>query len=530
HRTVTDHTATDPPANGTVTDPAADRTATHRTVTDRTVTDPPVNRTPGARPADLARKLAALTPQQRAELARKLRPTVSRSLPRLDRSSGRLPMSPAQQRHYFLQKLHPESPAYNNIEAVTVRGRLDFGAVREAVATLVRRHEVLRLRCDGPEFVLDDNPTIEVSQVDSIVGIAERFAELAERPFDLDRELPLRVAVAPGAILFVVHHIASDAWSCRLLVREFFQAYAGKALPPLTIQYADLAALPTTTGIDYWRNRLDGMPPLIELPLDRPRPAVRDDHGAEIHLPLDRDRLHRTAKEAGVTPFALLLTAFAYVLHRHCATRDVVVGTPVSGRSRVEAEQVIGCFINTVVLRLDIGPAPTRRALAQRLWATTLDDLSHADVPFERLVAEVNPGRDLTAGQLVQVLFNHYQATEVTEPVAGLEIRSLTVPRRRAKFDLTCTVVEASDGMTVTFNYATALLDGSFVDRLGEHFVAVLDALLDDLDAPMATLPAVPARRPALSKPPTGHRPDRPAALREVRPAYPGPHRRPVSG
>ena len=459
--------------------------------------------TPRETPAiDLAQRLAALTPQQRAELASKLRPTASRSLPLLDRSSGRLPMSPAQRRHYFLQKLHPESPAYNNIEAVRVHGRLSLDAVREAVATLVRRHEVLRLRCEGPEFVLVDTPVIEVSQVDS----AEGFAEPAERPFDLDRELPLRVVVAPEAILFVVHHIASDAWSCRLLVSEFFQAYAGKTLPPLEVQYADLAAAAqtttaqtttaqtttaqTTTDVGYWRDRLEGMPPLIELPLDRPRPAVRDDHGAEIQLPLDRDSLHRTAKQAGVTPFSLLLTAFGYVLHRHCATRDIVVGTPVSGRTRVEAEQVIGCFINTVVLRLDLADAPTRRALVQRLWATTLDDLSHAGVPFERLVAELNPGRDLGAGQLVQVMFNHYQATEVSEA------ESFAVPRSRAKFDLTCTVVEASDGMTVTFNYATAILDRSFVDRLGEHFIAVLDALLDDLDAPMATLPAVPPSDP----------------------------------
>lgn len=501
--------------------------------------------------ASLSERLAHLTPQQRAELAGLLRERAAAAradgagaLPRIDRSSGRLPMSFAQRRLHFLQKLRPDSPAYNVVEAVRVRGPLDLDALRAALTSVVARHEVLRTKCapeDGEPTLIVFDPavveaelTVEVVGLQSLAQVHDAFARHAERPFDLEGEFPLRVTLArladdDHALLFVAHHIASDAWSCRLLLQEFFGAYTvpGDAPPP--VQYADFAAwqkahLSTDeVGADlaYWRERLAGMPPILELPLERPRPPVRSDHGAEVHVDLDgetRRRLHATARAASVTPFGLLLTAFGYVLHRHCGTADVVVGAPVSGRDRVEVEQLLGCFVNTVVLRLDFSELPSRRDLVRRVWEGTLDDLEHQGLPFEHLVAELICERDLSAGQLVQVMFNYYPATELHAPVPGLDIQPIEVDRARAKFDLTCTVVDSRDTLRVTLTYATQLLDRELVVRLGEHFVAVLGALLSDLDAPMASLVPVPpsdaARLPAGAGPASPARGDMSALSR----------------
>ncbi|MBV1850505.1 non-ribosomal peptide synthetase [Catellatospora tritici] len=481
--------------------------------------------------ASLAQRLAQLSPQQRAQLSSRLRDNPVRPrpepIPVLDRSSGRLPMSSAQRRLYFLQKLQPDSAAYNNVEAVRLRGRLDLGALQAAVTAVLARHEVLRTTCgddDGQPRLLAAHPAdaaqrLRVEVVDASPpappgGTDAVLAAAADRPFDLDAEFPLRVLLVREAddehvLLLVVHHIASDAWSCRLLVAEFFAAYAravsgdsaGQAPPG--VQYADFAAWQSAGLVDgdlaghlsYWRERLAGLAPVLELPLEQPRPAVRRDRGAEIHFDLDqqtRRRLHAVARDAAVTPFALLLTAFGFVLHRHCATEDLAVAVPVSGRERVDIEQLIGCFINTVVLRLDLSALQTCRDLVRRLWSSTLHDLEHQSLPFEHLVAELNPQRDLSAGQLVQVMFNHYPATEAPTQVPGLQVAPVDVSRARAKFDLTCTVVDHGDRLRLTLNHATDLLDGATARRIGEHTVAVLATLLDDLDAPMAALPPVP--------------------------------------
>ncbi|MEO3807599.1 MFS transporter [Sphaerisporangium sp. B11E5] len=481
----------------------------------------------------LAERLSRLSPEQRARLGRMMRdreapaaggppapPGPEAPIPVIDRSSGVLPMSFAQRRHYFLQCLRPESPAYNTVEAVRLRGPLDAAALRAAVAAVAARHEVLRTRClpgpGEPVLVADmDGAAVEFADLSpgGAAAAGELFARLAERPFDLEREAPLRVTLArlgedDHALLLVVHHIASDAWSCRLLMEEIFRGYTGVAEPPLPVQYADHAAwqrarLESGEGRAaqaYWRERLAGAPPVLELPLERPRPAVRSDHGAELHVHLGGDvrrRLHAAARDAAVTPFALLLTAFGYVLHRHCATGDVVVATPVSGRDRVETERLVGCFVNTIVLRLGFGAPESRRDLVRRVWRHTLDDLGHQDVPFEHLVAELGPDRDLSTGRLAQVMVNYYPATEVEARVPGLEILPLDVARARAKFDLTCTVVDARDSLRVTLTYATDLLGPDLVARLGDHLVAVLEALLTDLDAPAGTLPPVPPGDPA---------------------------------
>ena len=365
------------------------------------------------------------------------------------------------------------------------------------------------------------------------------FATQAECPFRLDSEFPLRATLVrladdDHALLLVTHHIATDAWSSRRLVRDLFDAYAGHELAPLPVQYADVAAWQRERLTDdvvrdhlhHWHERLADMPPLLELPLDRPRPAIRSDRGAELDFTLDRRtcrRLREVAREASVTPFVLLLTAFGYVLHRHCATEDVVVGVPVSGRDRPEAEELVGCFINTLPLRLDLGPAPTCRDLVRRVGDRALDAYDHQELPFERLVAELAPERDLGAGQLVQVMFNYHTATDLGENLPGLEVTPLRAGNARARFDLSCAVVETEGELRVTLTYAAELLSRELVERLGGHFAEVVDALLTGppltgLDAPMTALPAVPAMDLEMLRP--GTLPAVPAGdLEVVRPA-----------
>jgi len=468
--------------------------------------------------ASVQERLARLSPAQRAELRRLIGP---KGIERADRSTGRVPMSYAQRRFHFLQSVAPDSAAYNVVEAVRLTGPLDEQRVRTALATVVARHEVLRTTCVGDDelLVAAEGPVLEYAAV-------EDFARIADRPFRLAEEFPFRAVLASRpdgghALLFVLHHIAADAWSSRLLVREFLDAYVRpESLADLPIQYADFAAWERRQSypdqLAYWRKRLAGAPPVLELPLDRPRPVTRDHRGAEVAFALDGERVRATAREAGVTPSSLLLTAFAHVLHRHCGTEDVVVGVPVAGRGRPEVERLIGCFVNTLVLRLDLGPAATCRRLVSRVHESALDAYDHQDVPFDRLVAELGPQRDLGAGQLVQVMFNYYTATGGDTSVPGLAVEPLPVDRSSARVDLSCMVVETDGELRCTLTYATDLLSRDVVDRLGQHLVETVDTLAGDLDAPTAALPPTPSADRALVRRTATFAeaaPDRPALL-----------------
>ncbi|MGH3991952.1 MAG: condensation domain-containing protein, partial [Pseudonocardiaceae bacterium] len=333
----------------------------------------------------------------------------------IDRSSGRLPMSFAQRRLYFLHHLDPTGTAYHVAEAIRLRGRLDVERLQRAVRTVVRRNEVLRTICvhDGaePQLRPADEPTIlrdtaithqNAGTIDDARGLLVRQLE---RPFDLDTGLPIRVALVrlsgdDHVLLVVTHHIASDERSMALLLRQLL---AGAAAPAL--QYADYAAWQRDrlTGqvlaerLGYWRERLAGMPPELELPSDLELPwdleLPRDvpagagsrravEHRFTLGTPVRRQVI-AVAKEAGVTPFVVLLTAFGHVLHRHCGTADVAVATPASGRDHPALDDLLGCFINTLVLRLDLSGSSSRRALLRRVGDTVLGAVSHQGVPYD---------------------------------------------------------------------------------------------------------------------------------------------------
>ncbi|HET9225379.1 MAG TPA: amino acid adenylation domain-containing protein, partial [Thermoanaerobaculia bacterium] len=326
-----------------------------------------------------------------------------------------LPLSFAQQRLWFLHQLEPESPVYNMPAAIHLRGSLDPEALAVAFGEVVRRHESLRTRfADGPVQIIDPAGPFPLPVIDGDVLRLAR--EEALRPFDLSNGPLLRASLVKlgeeeHVLLLNMHHIVSDGWSLRVLARELGQAYEGRELPALEVQYGDYAVWQRRwlqgealeAGIAHWRERLAGAPPVLDLPLDHPRPAVMGDRGASRAVTLPS--VQALARRQGVTPFMAVLAAFQALLSRICNSEDVSVGTPVAGRRDVRTEGLIGFFVNTLVIRTDLSGEPSFATLLSRVRETALDAYAHQDVPFEKLVEELQPERDLSYSPLYQVSF-----------------------------------------------------------------------------------------------------------------------------
>ena len=354
-----------------------------------------------------------------------------------------LPLSFAQQRLWFLDQLRPGDAAYNIPAALRVIGDFDKAAFAFAVNEIVRRHEALRTT-----FVVRDGvaaqaiapaleiaiPVVDLGALDCELQEAEALclaSEEARRPFDLAlgpllRATTLDLGVRPSTgerehiVMFTLHHIVSDGWSSGVLIREFVALYeafvAGRPspLPDLTIQYADYAVWQREwlqgevleRQLAYWRDRLAGAPPTLDLPTDRPRPATQDHAGATHHFTVGKDiaeRLASLGRREGATLFMTLLAAFQLLLSRYSGQRDISVGTPVANRRRLELEGLIGFFVNTLVMRTDLSGDPSFRALLARARETVLGAQAHQDLPFERLVEELQPTRDVSRDPLFQV-------------------------------------------------------------------------------------------------------------------------------
>ncbi|HVR96499.1 MAG TPA: amino acid adenylation domain-containing protein, partial [Thermoanaerobaculia bacterium] len=316
---------------------------------------------------------------------------------------GDLPLSFAQQRLWFLDQLEPGSAAYNIPLAVRLSGELSAGALAEVFAGIVRRHEALRTTFtarEGRPVQVIGPPRVELPVVD-LSHVSEQEAlrlarEEARRPFDLQRGPLLRLALLrlgdrEHVLLLTLHHIVSDGWSMGVLLREIAALYAGAVLPELPVQYADFAVWQRRwlegevleAQLAYWKGQLAGAPRVLELPLDRPRPAVQTFGGAV--LPVRLPAVRELCRREGATPFMVLLAAWATVLGRHAGQEDVLVGTPIAGRNRREIEGLIGFFVNTLVLRTDLSGSPGFAGLVGRVRRAALDGYTHQDVPFERL-------------------------------------------------------------------------------------------------------------------------------------------------
>jgi amino acid adenylation domain-containing protein len=426
-------------------------------------------------------------------------------------SSGRedsalvVAMSLAQQRLWFLECLQPGAAVYNMSTAYRLHGVLEIEALRRAVAALVARHESLRttFATEKGEPVQLIWPSLEVPVVveTPVAGEGERWVErwakaLAGEPFDLERGPLLRVRLlrvsdTEHVLVVVIHHIVSDGWSLGVLWRELAELYAGyargavPALPELPIQYADyalwqrerLSGAVLERELGYWRERLAGFVPL-ELPTDRARPAVQSYRGGverfELGEALTRS-LKELARAQGVTLYMVLLAAFASLLGRYGGQDDVVLGSAIAGRNRRELEGLIGFFVNTLVLRVDLSGEPTFRDLLGRVWEVALGAYEHQELPFEKLVEELAPERDLSRNPLVQVLLVLQNAPGSRLALPGLQVESVPLESDAAKFDLAVSLREVDSRLEGSVSYARDLFDAATIERLAGHFCRLIE-------------------------------------------------------
>jgi amino acid adenylation domain-containing protein len=444
------------------------------------------------------------------------------ALVRRDRSEV-LALSYAQERLWLLEQIGGLGSAYNLPAAVWLRGSLDIGALERSFAAVVERHEGLRTRfvaVDGSPVQVIDPPGAFALRVEDLSELAEgergaaareRVQVLAQQPFDLERgplfrvQL-LRLSTEEHIAVVMMHHIVSDGWSIGVLIREVGALYAAYSqgrpspLPPLAIQYADYALWQRNwlqgealqKQVWYWKERLRDAPAALELPTDRPRPAVQSYRGENCTFVLPTEltaSLNELARREGATLFMVLLAAFNVVLSRWSGQSDIVVGSPIAGRTHRELEGLIGFFVNTLALRTELGGDPGFKELLGRVRETALGAYAHQDLPFEKLVAELQPARDLSRQPVFQTLFALQNVPRETLQLPGLELRRAGGGRPTAKFDLALHVSEAGGGLQAHFEYATDLFERSTIERLAGHLKMLLEGIVADPDARIGELP-----------------------------------------
>ncbi|WP_053640383.1 MULTISPECIES: non-ribosomal peptide synthetase [unclassified Streptomyces] len=426
------------------------------------------------------------------------------------------PLSWTQERLWLEEQLRPGDAAYNMPMVLRLRGPLDPGALQAAVDAVVRRHAVLRTR-----FALEDGAPVQRVDADARVAVRERdlrdapdpaadalaraMAETKE-PFDLSagpllRVLLLRSGDEEHLLVLTAHHIAFDGWSFAVLLDDLSAAYrtaAGGGVPDpgAGLQFADVArwqretldGRPLEDLVGRWTERLAGFPAVLELPADRPRPAVQAHRGARHRLALGTElsaRLRELSRERDSTLFMTLLSAFGVVLSRHTGQERLLVGTPVANRERAEFEDVVGCFLNTVPLGLDLRGEPGFGDLVGRVTDHALAAFEHQGVPFGRLVTELAPERDLSRSPLVQVLFALQNVRLGTFEAPGVTGELVEVSEANSQFDLNLRMLDDGEEILGWLDYDTDLFDAETVERLAGHLVNCLTAVAADPDAPV---------------------------------------------
>ncbi|HVR97728.1 MAG TPA: amino acid adenylation domain-containing protein, partial [Thermoanaerobaculia bacterium] len=453
---------------------------------------------------------------RRAEGDHALPPIVR--VPRVPRD-GFLPLSFAQERIWFLHQLEPGLTAYNLANAMRLRGALDRRALEGCLTRLEARHEALRTRLvmtgGGPAQVVLPPGPFPLERVD-LRGVppAPREAEVrrlaaerGNRPLDLARDRLFQVTLLElgdedHVLLLLLHHTVADGWSLRVLVRELAALYAAEALPELPVQYADFAvwqrgwlsgeALEAQMG--YWRRHLAGAPPLLELPADRPRPVLQTFHGARHSVPLAAETAREVrvfSRRRGLTPFMTFLSAFEALLWRLTGAADVVVGIPIANRNRSEVEGLIGTFVNMLALRTSFAGDETASALAGRVREASLGAFAHQDLPFEKLVDELQPERSQSHAPLFQVMLNLQNQPMGRLDVPGLSFIPVPADVDQVQVDLALALTELLDGQGPAgeLQYNRDLFDAATAARLVGHFTSLLAGLLADPQRPVSALP-----------------------------------------
>jgi hypothetical protein len=457
---------------------------------------------------ELLRKRLQKARERQAEGAatlRKLRPGEPKHL------------SPNQRRLWFLEQFDEGSASYNMYITRRLKGKLDSELLRRAGTALLRRHEILRCVyvLEGEEPVMKEHPQPEIDAtsfisedftslpLDEREGVArERMSRALGRSFGLDRELPLRFYLykleeEEHLLLVLIHHIACDAQSVPIFMRELAAEYEGlvngqgSGLAPLPVQYADYAAwqreelngekLAKLSA--YWQKTLRGAPELLVLPVDRRRPAVQSNKGAVYRFQLTGEILQRVRQacvDLEVTSFMYLLSAFYILLCKYTGEKDLVVGVPVSGRTRTEVEPLIGVFVNTLVFRTELAGTLSVRELVQRVRETALGAYEHQDMPFEKIIEELNPQRNLSYSPIFQVLFNHIKKGTPVCNFKRLTDSAIPMEFTTAKFDLSLEISEKDEVMDCLINYCTEQFFDTTIVQFAAYFVKTVGLLTEN--------------------------------------------------
>jgi amino acid adenylation domain-containing protein len=435
---------------------------------------------------------------------------------------GELPLSFAQQRLWFFDQLEPNSPAYNIPGAVRLTGQLDVRAMEQTLSEIVRRHEILRtifptVNGRPVQVVTEAQPLSlpvvvlsELSPEEREIEAQRLVMEEIRRPFKLAQGPLLRVGLlrlseADHILFFTLHHIISDAWSMVVLVREvatLYEAFStGEASPlaELKLQYADFAYWQRQwlqgevleRQLSYWRQQLAAIPPALQLPTDRPRPAVQTTCGEGQELELSKEvseALRALSRREGATLFMTLLAAFKALLHYYTAQDDMVVGTNVANRTHIGTEGLIGFFVNQLVLRTDLSGNPTFRELLARVRRVALAAYAHQDLPFEKLVEELQPQRDMSRSLLFQVKFELREGITQSIELPGLTIIPLESGYKVARYDLHLSMAEGEQGLAGILVYNADLFEASTIDRMISDFVALLERVATEPDVRLSEL------------------------------------------
>lgn len=466
----------------------------------------------------IAQQLARLSPEeQRKLLAQLLQKKAQAPKPKM------APLSFGQERLWFWDQLEPGSAAYNLRTAVKLNGRLHLPALQKSLNEVVQRHESLRtifvMDKGRPVQAIQPSLELELPIVDlQQVPVQEReatFEQLAateaQKPFDLAKGPLLRVTLLQTApeehiLLITKHHTISDGWSIGIFIRELgllytaFAANKPSPLPPLSIQYADfavwqrewLAGEVLNKQITYWLTKLQGSMPALVLPTDFPRPAMQTYRGAREYFAFPKALsapLHVLSQREGATLFMTLLAAFKVLLYRHSHQEDILIGTPIAGRTRDKVEPLIGLFINTLVLRTDLSGNPSFTEFLARVKETALGAYAHQDLPFGKLVEAFQPVRDASRSPLFQVMFVLQNAPLDEIKLPGLNLTLLRPDKGTSQFDLTLTVWDGDDGINGYMEYNTDLFESRTIQRMVNHYRVLLTSIAQDATQRIVQLP-----------------------------------------
>ncbi|HYH79840.1 MAG TPA: amino acid adenylation domain-containing protein [Longimicrobium sp.] len=446
---------------------------------------------------------------RRVEEARATTPEPTLPLVPVPRG-GPLPASSGQARLWFIEQVDPGKATYTIPVALRLSGSLDVAGLERALAALVARHEALRTTLapgdGGPVQVVSPAADVSLPVEDAADDAALRARVHAEAhaPFDLAagpllRARLYRFAADDHLLQLTLHHVAGDGWSTGVMLRELAALYAGHPLPPLPVQYADYAAWEraSLTGeaaeahLAWWRGRLAGAPPVLELPTDRPRPPVQSHRGAETPVVLPRataEALQALARREGTTLSMVLLAAWKLFLARYAAVDDLVVGVASANRARPETEGVVGFFVQTLPVRADLSGDPTVRALLGRVREGVLGAMEHAALPLERVVEALRPERSRSHSPLFQVMFVFQPAGAPAHDFGGVRAETVRVPLSIAQFDLTLELEEGADGIRGVLQYAGDLFDHATAARMAGHYARLLAGIAADADAPLSAV------------------------------------------